>query len=101
MANKRILRSTQVLGGRAVAEKLPPAYCPRCHRPIEWGSTWHQFLGHLGLHGLADKYFGGDIQAAQQRLRENGLARQDPAPWNGAFKPYQPVTGDDDPKGGR
>jgi hypothetical protein len=50
------------------------------------------WLGHLGLHGLADKYFDGDIKAAQTRLRRNGLARQDPAPWNGAWPKYKPVT---------
>jgi hypothetical protein len=32
----------QQLGGKAVAAKQPPAYCPRCHRPIEFGTTWHQ-----------------------------------------------------------
>ncbi len=55
------------------------------------GRTWHSYLGHLGLHAIADKYFGGDINAAQKRLRENGRARQDPAPWNGAWKPYRPI----------
>jgi hypothetical protein len=84
-------QSKQSKGGKAVADKFPPAYCPRCHEPIEWTRTWHSYLGHLGLHGLADKHFGGDIKAAQKRLRENGIARQDPAPWNGAFKPYRPI----------
>ena len=46
----------------------------------------------LGLHGLANAYFGGDLVAAQRRLRENGLARQDPAPENGAWPDYRPVT---------
>jgi hypothetical protein len=50
--------------------------------------TW---LGHLGLHGLADKYFDGDIQTAQKRLRENGLARQDPMSYNNAWPKYTPV----------
>ena len=63
-----------------------------------FGSSWYSYLGHLGLHGLADRYFGGDMKAAQKRLRENGLARQDPMPWNGAYKPYRPIkprlTGD-------
>lgn len=83
----------QQLGGRAVAKKHPPAYCPRCGKEIEWTATWHSYLGHLGLHGLADKYFNGDIEAAQKRLRENGIARQEEgATWsNGAFKPYHPV----------
>jgi hypothetical protein len=47
---------------------------------------------HLGLHGLADKYFDGDIDAAQRRLRQNEIAGQDPAPWNGAFPKYRRVT---------
>jgi hypothetical protein len=56
------------------------------------GRSWHSYLGHLGLHGLADRHFGGDIEAAQRQLRRNGLARQDPAPWNGAMPEYRPVT---------
>ena len=79
------------LGGKAVARKFPPANCPRCGKIIDWTASWHSYLGHLGLHGLANRYFNGDIQAAQRRLRENGLARQDPAPWNGAFKTYKPI----------
>lgn len=55
------------------------------------GRVYHSYLGHLGLHGIADKYFDGDIKAAQKRLRENGRARSDPAPWNGAWKSYQPI----------
>lgn len=81
----------QRAGGLAVASKIPPAHCPRCGKEIMFGSPWHSFLGHLGLHGLADKYFNGDIQAAQRHLRNNGLARQDPAPWNGAWPQYSPV----------
>lgn len=78
-------------GGLAVANKIPPAYCPRCGDDIVFGTSWHSYLGHLGLHGLADKYFEGDIKAAQKRLRNNGLARQDPAPWNNAWPKYKPI----------
>jgi hypothetical protein len=77
-------------GGKAVAGRTPPAECPRCGQPMA-GRKWHSYLGHLGLHGLADNWFGGDIQAAQRRLRRNGLARQDPAPGNGAWPAYRPV----------
>jgi hypothetical protein len=48
----------------------------------------------LGLHGLADKYFGGDIKAAQKRLWQNGNARnEEGTTWrfNGAFPPYRPI----------
>lgn len=82
-------------GGQAVKDKLPPETCLHCGQRME-GRKWHSYLGHLGLHGLADRYFGGDIQAAQQRLRKNGLAIQDPAPWNGAWSKYRPIT---EPKG--
>ncbi len=69
----------------------PRAACPRCGRSM--GSrSWHSYLGHLGLHGLADAYFDGDLAAAQQRLRENGLARQDPAPGNRAWPQYRAVS---------
>jgi len=79
------------LGGRAVAKKKPPKVCPECGLSMA-GRSWHSYLGHLGLHGLANAHFGGDLDAAQKRLRENGLARQDPAPRNGAWPRYRPVT---------
>ena len=85
------MTTKQSAGGLAVARKYPPATCARCGKPIVFGSPWHSYLGHLGLHGLADRYFDGDIQAAQKRLRQNGLARQDPAPWNNAWPRYRPV----------
>lgn len=86
-------RTNNAPGGQAVAKKEVPSRCPRCGKPFPFCLEWHAYLGHLGLHGLADKYFDSDIQAAQQRLRENGLARQDPAPWNGAWPRYRPITG--------
>lgn len=89
--------SPQQKGGKALAQKECPLSCPRCGKQFMFLAPYHSYLGHLGLHGLADRYFNGDIQAAQKRLRENGLARQDPAPWNRAFPPYQPVTSDNKP----
>jgi hypothetical protein len=85
------MTSPQSAGGLALAKKWPPASCARCGKEIMFGSSWYSYLGHLGLHGLADNHFGGDMKAAQKRLRENGLARSDPAPWNGAWKPYRPI----------
>jgi hypothetical protein len=83
-------------GGQAVSKKYAPPYCPRCKKEFPWATPWHSYLGHLGLHGLADRYFNGDITAAQTRLRENGLARQEAgATWqNGAFKPYRSINND-------
>ncbi len=78
-------------GGKAVGSKTPPACCPHCGRSMA-GRSWYSWLGHLGLHGLARRYFEGDVEAAQRRLRENGQARQDPAAWNRAFARYRPVT---------
>jgi len=83
-------RKIQSMGGKAVISKPAPDFCPRCGASMQ-GRVYHSFLGHLGLHGLADKYFDGDIKAAQKRLRENGTARQDPFPGNGAWKSYQPI----------
>jgi hypothetical protein len=83
--------SPQSLGGKALTRKEAPGQCPRCGKVFGWLTPWHCYLGHLGLHGLAERYFGGDIQAAQKRLRDNGLARQDPAPWNGAWPRYRPI----------
>lgn len=85
-------RSPQSAGGLAVRTRRAPPFCPRCGKEIMFGTPWHSYLGHLGLHGLADRYFNGDLTAAQTRLRNNGLAKQDPAPWNNAWPTYQPVT---------
>lgn len=81
----------QHLGGKAVAKKHAPPYCPRCGKKFPFAHPWMAYLGHLGLHGLADKYFAGDLVAAQRRLQKNGLARQDPAPWNNAWPKYLSV----------
>ncbi len=83
----------QQKGGKAVSQKYAPLWpCPYCGK-VYPAATPYAWLGHMGLHGLANKYFNGDIKAAQRRLRENGLARQEAgASWiNGAFKPYRPV----------
>jgi len=85
-------KTPQQLGGLAVRTKQPPLNCPRCGKDILFCTPWHAYLGHLGLHGLADRYFNGDLKAAQMHLRRNGLARQDPAPWNNAWPKYQPLT---------
>lgn len=90
MTKKEALALGRPLGGQAVKEKQPPDVCPRCGQSMR-GRSWHSYLGHLGLHGLADNHFGGDVAAAQKRLRDNGLARQDPFPGNGAFPTYVPV----------
>lgn len=82
----------QRAGGLAVRTKEPPPRCPRgCGKTFPFCTPWHSYLGHLGLHGLADRYFNGDLMAAQKHLRNNGLARQDPAPWNGAWPRYTPL----------
>jgi hypothetical protein len=90
---KRGRRIGAPLGGLAVRDRRPPAFCPRCGASMA-GRVWHSYLGHLGLHGLADAHFDGDIEAAQRRLQENGRARQDPYPENGAMPKYQAVGGE-------
>ena len=94
-----ITREIQSLGGRSVVPKTPPMQCPRCGQSMK-GRVWHSYLGHLGLHGLADQFFGGDLQAAQRHLRNNGLARQDPAPWNGAWPRYNSLPKPEQPSKG-
>ena len=86
--------SPQQKGGRAVAQKYAPPYCPRCGKEFVFCAPWMAYLGHLRMHQIADRHFGGDLQAAQKRLRENGLARQEEkASWsNGAFRPYRPIA---------
>lgn len=75
----------QALGGLAVKEYPFPARCPRCRVSLI-GKTYHGYLGHMGLHAYADRYFGGNLSAAARQLAYNGMAATDPAPWNGAFQ---------------
>lgn len=84
-------RRIAVLGGLATMKLTPPAECPRCGKSMA-GRPWHSYLGHLGLHGTADAYFDGDIEACQEHLRRNGLAKQDVVPENGAFRRYVPLA---------
>jgi len=84
-------KKIQRLGGQAVIGKAVPDRCPRCSQSM-CGRVWHSYLGHLGLHGLADRYFEGDIASTQKRLRENGWARMDPFPGNGAWRRYVPLS---------
>lgn len=91
MAKRTLSRDVQSLGGKALLDKQPPLNCPKCNKPIMFGTNWHQYLGHLSLHRLAEKYFGGDLAALQRRLQQNGLARQDPTPWNGAWPKYKSI----------
>lgn len=80
----------QALGGLAVKNRTPPKRCLRCGADFR-RKNYHQYLGHMGLHAYADRYFCGDMSKAAQRLARNGLASQDPFPQNGAFK-RKPVT---------
>lgn len=84
-------KSPQSAGGKACKRLEVPVECPRCGK-LMIGRSYHSYLGHLGLHGLADKYFQGDIEAAQKRLRENGRARTAPFPGNGAWSSYRPIA---------
>lgn len=84
------------LGGKAITTKLAPVdACQRCGRSMLSGDGrrkgYMSYIAHLGLHGLADNHFGGDIEVAQRRLRENGMAKADPVPENGMYPRYRPV----------
>lgn len=74
----------QSAGGLAVKSKPFPSHCPRCRASLA-GKTYHGYLAHLGLHGYADRYYCGNLSAAARQLAYNGLASQDPMPYNGAF----------------
>lgn len=91
--SKAAQKKNASLGGKAVKKKATPDKCPRCGETMA-GRKWHSYLGHLGLHGLADHHFSGDMQKAQERLRSNSLAKQDPAPWNNAWPKYRPILVD-------
>lgn len=98
MAKKcNLTREIRSMGGKAIIPKKPPDVCPRCGLDVS-ARSWHSYLGHLGLHGLADNHFDGDLAACQKRLRNNGIARQDPFPGNHAHPKYIPIGGNDDPK---
>lgn len=72
------------LGGQAVKDRKPPDTCPKCGQDVS-KRTWHSYIGHLGLHSTADKYYSGDAVAA---LRD-ALSKQDPFPENGAWSQFR------------
>ncbi len=77
MTRNEALALGRKLGGQAIKHKPAPTCCPRCGKQLN-GRSWHSYLGHLGLHGLADRYrlWRGDLEAAQTRLRQTAwLAR--------------------------
>lgn len=80
-------------GGLTTSAKIAPrgTRCPRCGKSFS-GKPWMAYIGHKGLHGLADRYFSGCLSSAARRMALNSVAKYDPAPWNGAFqyKPIQP-----------
>lgn len=78
----------QAMGGLAVKSHPFPARCPRCRQSLA-GKNYHGYLGHMGMHTYADRYFCGNLSAAARQLAFNGLASQDPAPWNGAFQQHK------------
>ncbi len=83
MPRHQLTHAERSRGGLAVAAIPPPNCCPRC--PKSRFRSWHQYIGHLGLHGFADRYCGGDLRAAARKFNLLGIAATDPIPWNGAF----------------
>lgn len=85
----------QALGGIATKELSPPARCPRCGASMR-GRSWHSYLGHKGMHGLADRAFAGNVSAAARQMAKNALARAENGAtwangaWLGAYKPLIP-----------
>lgn len=73
------MTTPQTPGGIAATNKKidQPYQCDHCDKSWPAGTKWAKILGHLGLHGLAKKYFNGNIKAAQERLQQNGWARGD------------------------
>lgn len=68
-------------GGKNVA-RMSGGVCSKCGA---YFSTHAKLAGHLGLHGFADRFCGGDVIAARSKLSIMGAAMSDPVPENGAF----------------
>lgn len=78
----RFSKAERQRGGQTTAALTGAYTCPRCKRKY----TRHcEYAGHLGLHGFADKYTNGDMQAAARKFNLLGIAAGDPFPANGAF----------------
>jgi len=60
----------------------PGGRCEECGLDF---ATHAAYAGHLGLHGFANHWTGGDIAAARDLLSQSGAASMDPFPGNGAF----------------
>ena len=65
---------------RAQAKATVPAACPHCGCSLA-GYDFNRYLGHLGLHGLANNHFAGDLVAAPTTLARERLepAKSDPS----------------------
>ncbi len=73
-------------GERATASKRLIAWrCPDCGRNYTHVSQL-TVSGHRGLHGFANRFTGGNLQRAAEKLALIGQAATDPTPWNGAFQ---------------
>lgn len=57
--------------------------CPRCGR--QDFRSLQERAGHLGLHTFADRYAGGNLRLAAEKLALCGQATTDPLPGNAAF----------------
>jgi hypothetical protein len=82
MPRHEFTRAERQRGGRITAAKAAPGPCPKC------GKTFPSHLayaGHLGLHGLADRYCQGDLKQAVVKFNLLGIAATDSHPGNGAF----------------
>jgi hypothetical protein len=93
MARYEFTAADRLKARRAQARATVPALCPHCGKQLQ-GYSFNRYLGHLGLHGLANNHFEGDVEAAQRRLQQNALAlAEQGASWsNGAWGEYKPIT---------
>lgn len=81
----RFTREDCCKGGRATASKRVAAWtCPHCPHSFQ-NVPQLALSGHLGLHSFADRYAGGDLRLAAEKLGLCGQAATDPVPENGAF----------------
>ena len=82
MSRHQFTNAERQRGGRTTAGKVAPAACRKCGKTF---SSHLAYAGHLGLHGLADRYCGGDMKEALTKFNLLGIAATDCCPANGAF----------------
>ena len=82
MSTRHVFTKEECSRGGLAAARLPGGTCEKCNTSFR---SHMKLIGHLGLHGFADRFANGNLDKARLLLGLTGAAATDPFPQNGAF----------------